>query len=133
MDVSVVVDFLSGEKGLVVQIVSLLLGGAIASPVILVVVRLLALPGIRNVIGAPVYLAGKAASLTLTRWLKDAGETLEDAVQEFLVWLLNKFFEGLDHDDRSRRMRIELVVYEVDGSVRIVTGASKKNESPGSL
>uniref|UniRef100_A0A6M3KMS8 Uncharacterized protein n=1 Tax=viral metagenome TaxID=1070528 RepID=A0A6M3KMS8_9ZZZZ len=133
MDVSVIVDFVSGEKGLVVQIVSLLLGGAVASPIILVLVRLLALPGIRNVIGTPAYLAGKASSLALTRWLGEAGENLEDAVQEFLVWLLNKFFSGLDHDDRSRRMKIELVVYEVDGSATIVTGDSKKNGLPESL
>lgn len=67
--------------------------------VIMLVVKLLSLPILRQACYGPVFLAGKIASATLTRWLGSRGEALEDAIQDFLVYLLNGFFKGLDHDD----------------------------------
>lgn len=102
MDLGLIKDIVSPD------IIMLVVAGAFLPAAVTVVVRILALPGLRNVVGGVCLAAGKATSLFLTRWLKGAGEKLEDAVQEFLVFALNRFYEGLDTDDKANKMKVEI-------------------------
>ena len=106
MDLGILVDFVQGEKGLVAQIASLLLAGAVAGPCVILIARLLALPVVREPVGAVLLGLGKGASLFMTRYLGTWGGKLEDAIQEFCVFCVNKIFAGLDHDDKGRKVRV---------------------------
>lgn len=80
---------------------TLLIAGAFAPAGAAVAAFLLTLPGIRPVVGGACFAAGKAVTLSFTRWMGKKGETLENSLQDLITLAKDEFFRGLDIDDEE--------------------------------
>ena len=83
-------------------VVMVALGGSLGTAAVLALVYILDLPVIREAVGGVMWTAGKASSLMCVRWFGKHGQKIEDKLQQFVQFLVDRFFAGLDQDDRRK-------------------------------
>ena len=90
------------QLGPLKAVVVLLLAGSIGTAAVSALVYILDLPVIREAVGGVMWTAGKASSLMCVRWFGKHGQKIEDKLQRFIQFLVDRFFAGLDQDDRRK-------------------------------
>ena len=76
------------------------LAGSLGTAAGLLGIFVLDLPIVRDALGGFMWTLGKASSLMCIRWFGKYGQKIEDKLQRFLQFMLDRFFAGCDQDDR---------------------------------
>ena len=83
-------------------VVAVAVGGSLATAGMLAVVTVLDLPFIRTAWGGFLWGLGKTSSVLLIRWFGKYGQQIEDKLQNFGEFSQERYFAGLDQDDRRK-------------------------------
>ena len=84
------------------MIVAVAVAGSLGTAAMLTVVFVLDLPVIRDAVGGFLWLAGKSSSVLLVRWFGKYGQQIEDKLQAFGLFCQERYFAGMDQDDRRK-------------------------------